>query len=162
MRHSSPLLRALTALVLVSTVASSQAAPAGQSQRLRSHDDLVRFFTEWRQFQRPKLVDGVPDYTAPAMTAQYRALTSMKRRLAAFDTTGWSVAQQVDYQVVRAEMNGLDFDHRVLKPWANNPAYYVTVFSDQSDQPAREGPFAYGSIELWLSLIHISEPTRPY
>ncbi|HPV74722.1 MAG: DUF885 family protein [Gemmatimonadetes bacterium] len=149
MRHSSPLLRALTALVLVSTVASSQAAPAGQSQRLRSHDDLVRFFTEWRQFQRPKLVDGVPDYTAPAMTAQYRALTSMKRRLAAFDTTGWSVAQQVDYQVVRAEMNGLDFDHRVLKPWANNPAYYVTVFSDQSDQPAREGPFAYGSIELW-------------
>lgn len=149
MRHSPLVLRTLAALVLVSAVASAQATPAAQPQRPRSHDDLVRFFTEWRQFQRPKLVDGVPDYTAPAMTAQYRALASMKRRLAAIDTTGWGIAQQVDYHVVRAEMNGLDFDHRVLKPWANNPAYYVTVFNDQSDQPAREGPFAYGSIELW-------------
>src|SRR5262249_22069539 len=47
------------------------------------------------------------------------------------------------------EMNGLDFDHRVLKPWANNPAFYVTVFPDRSDQPAREGPLAAGAVELW-------------
>jgi hypothetical protein len=46
-------------------------------------------------------------------------------------------------------MSGLDFDHRVLKPWANNPAFYVTVFPEESDQPAREGPFAYGAVELW-------------
>jgi hypothetical protein len=55
----------------------------------------------------------------------------------------------VDYHVVRAEMNGLDFDHRVLRPWANNPAFYVTVFTDQSDQPAREGPHSAGAVELW-------------
>jgi hypothetical protein len=46
-------------------------------------------------------------------------------------------------------MNGLDFDHRVLQPWANNPAFYVTVFTEESDQPAREGPFAWGAAELW-------------
>ena len=46
-------------------------------------------------------------------------------------------------------MNGLDFDHRVLRPWANNPAFYVTVFPQQSDQPAREGHYAYGGVELW-------------
>ncbi len=46
-------------------------------------------------------------------------------------------------------MNGLDFDHRVLKPWVNNPAFYVTVFGAESDQPAREGPFASGAVELW-------------
>ena len=57
--------------------------------------------------------------------------------------------QQVDYHVVRAEMNGLDFDHRVLRPWANNPAFYVTIFPDESDQPAREGPFAEGAVEVW-------------
>src|SRR6185503_16290808 len=45
-------------------------------------------------------------------------------------------------------MNGLDFDHRVLKPWVNNPAFYVTVFDDESDQPAREGPHAAGMVEL--------------
>ena len=48
-------------------------------------------------------------------------------RLAAIDPSGWPIPQQVDYHVVRAEMNGLDFDHRVLRPWANNPAFYVTV-----------------------------------
>jgi hypothetical protein len=46
-------------------------------------------------------------------------------------------------------MNGLDFDHRVLRPWANDPAFYVTVFTEESDQPAREGPLAYGAVELW-------------
>ena len=46
-------------------------------------------------------------------------------------------------------MHGLDFDHRVLQPWANNPAFYVTIFPSESDQPAREGPFAYGAVELW-------------
>jgi hypothetical protein len=113
------------------------------------HQDLVTYFTDWRTFQRPKLVDGVPDYGSAAMLAQQQALVEWQRRLAAFDTTGWSIPQQVDYHVVRAELNGLDFDHRVLRPWARNPGFYVTVFWDQSDQPAREGPFAYGAVELW-------------
>jgi hypothetical protein len=53
------------------------------------------------------------------------------------------------WHLVRAEMNGLDFDHRVLRPWASNPAFYVTVFPSQSDQPAREGHQAFGAVELW-------------
>src|SRR3989442_15928499 len=70
-------------------------------------------------------------------------------RLASLDPRAWPVWQQVDYQIVRAEMNGLDFDHRVLRPWERNPAFYVGVVADESDQPAREGPFAYGTVELW-------------
>ncbi len=83
------------------------------------------------------------------MSTQHHDLASYQGRLAAIDPSGWPIPQQVDYYVVRAEMNGLDFDHRVLRPWANNPAFYVTVFSSESDQPAREGPLAYGSVELW-------------
>src|SRR4030095_14251537 len=103
---------------------------------------------EWRAFQRPNLIGGVPDYSTRAMSAQHRELPAFQRRLAGIDATGWPVSQQVDWHIVRAEMNGLDFDHRVLKPWANNPAFYVTVFFDQSDQPAREGPHAYGAAEI--------------
>ena len=109
----------------------------------------MSLFAEWRAFQKPKVVDGVPDYTADAMAAQRRGLADFQRRLAAFKTEGWPVSQQVDWHIVRAEMNGLDFDHRVIRPWANNPAFYVSVFPDQSDQPAREGHFAYGGVELW-------------
>jgi hypothetical protein len=83
------------------------------------------------------------------MAAQQRELVAYQHRLAAINPSGWAVSQQVDWHIVRAEMNGLDFDHRVLRPWANDPAFYVTVFSEQSDQPAREGPHAYGSVEIW-------------
>ena len=123
-------------------------APPGPP-RSTHHDDLLSFFREWRAFQRPRLVDGVPDYTPGAMAAQQRELASWRKRLAAIDPSGWPIAQQADYHVVRAELSGLDFDHRVLKPWANNPAFYVTVFTEESDQPAREGPFALGAVELW-------------
>ncbi|MGH9201522.1 MAG: hypothetical protein ACRD2A_09820, partial [Vicinamibacterales bacterium] len=122
---------------------------AGQSTRSTGDDDLIALFSDWRSFQRPTLVNGVPDYTTATMAAQHKALASYQSRLASIDPKGWPIPQQADYHVVRAEMHGLDFDHRVLRPWANNPAFYVTIFPSESDQPAREGPFAYGAVELW-------------
>jgi hypothetical protein len=135
-------------LVVGASLVGGRTVP-NRAARSTRYEDLVSLFSEWRSFQKPKLVDGVPDYTARAMAAQHRELAAWQRRLASIDPGGWPVNQQVDYHVVRAEMNGLDFDHRVLKPWTNNPAFYVTVFSEESDQPAREGPFALGAVELW-------------
>jgi Bacterial protein of unknown function (DUF885) len=125
-------------------------------QKKSSFSDLTKLFAEWRAFQRPNLIDGVPDYSERAMSAQHRELVAFQRRLAAIDIGGWPINQQVDWYLVRAEMNGLDFDHRVLRPWANNPSFYVTVFFDQSDQPAREGPHAHGAIELWKYTFPLS------
>ena len=70
-------------------------------------------------------------------------------RLAAMDISGWSVAEQIDYHLVRAEMNGLDFDHRVLRPWARIPSFYMMIHPAQSDVPAHEGPVLYGWIDTW-------------
>lgn len=145
----------VTAAILVA--AAAVAGVPGEPARSARYDDLVAFFREWREFQKPKLVDGVPDYTATAMAAQQKELDSWRRRLGAIDPGGWPVAQQVDYHVVRAELNGLDFDHRVLKPWANNPGFYATVFTEESDQPAREGPLAIGGIDLWTYEFPLTE-----
>ncbi|HXV87215.1 MAG TPA: DUF885 family protein, partial [Gemmatimonadales bacterium] len=115
-----------------------------------AYQDLVALFRDWRAFQQPRTSpDGAPDYSTSAMEAQYRALDDYRSRLDRIDPGGWPVPQQVDYQLVLAEMNGLDFDHRVLRPWARNPAFYVQVFPSQSDVPAREGPHASAAIELW-------------
>lgn len=141
-----PLAIACTFVVSVLSVVPAAARAQSTSPPPRQ---LTTLFTEWRAFQRPTLVQGAPDYSARAMAAQAAALPAWRRRLAAIDTTGWSIAHQVDWHLVRAEMNGLDFDQRVLRPWANNPAFYVTVFASQSDQPAREGHQAFGSVELW-------------
>ena len=129
---------------------------AGAQQKKSSFADLTKLFAEWRAFQRPDLSDGVPDYTARAMSAQRRELPAFQRRLADIGASGWPIREQVDWHIVRAEMNGLDFDHRVLRPWANNPGFYVTVFFDRSDQPAREGPHAYGAVEIWRYTFPLS------
>jgi hypothetical protein len=121
------------------------------------YDDLVTLFREWRTFQPPPVVGGVPDYRTAAMSAQFKRLPAFQARLAAIDPTAWPVPQQVDWHLVRAEMAGFDFDHRVLRPWAENPAFYVTVFADRSDQPAREGPHAAGAIEIWRETFPLSD-----
>lgn len=123
-------------------------AGAAPGEKYSSYDELTTFFTKWRQFQAPKLVDGVPDYTVSAMKQQHQELQQWQKNLQAFDTTGWPVKQQVDWYLLYAEMNGMDFDHRVLRPWERDPAFYVWFFSYPSDVPAREGPHIHGSIEL--------------
>ena len=140
-----------TPIIFALALSGSCGGSGGSSAPVRStrFEDLVVLFAEWRDFQRPRLSDGVPDYTADAMARQRRELAGMRQRLATIDPASWPVPQKIDYRIIEAEMNGLDFDHRVLKPWARNPAFYVTVFPEQSDQPAREGPFAVGGIELW-------------
>ncbi len=138
--------RRTAAMVALLALAAPLGLPAGQAQ---SYDDLVALFTEWREFQRPRFEKGVPDYTPAAMKEQWEKLPEMQARLAAFDVDGWPVGQQVDYHLVRAEMNGLEFDHRVLRPWSRDPNFYATVVDSQSDTPLKEGPIMDGHIELW-------------
>lgn len=139
----SRILIGLAAVALLAAACTPAEVPS------TSYDDLVTLFEEWRAFEQPEFADGVPDYSAQAMAAQHRELAGYQRRLAAIDPTGWPVAQQVDHHLVEAEMNGLDFDHRVRRPWARNPAFYTMIFAAQSDVPAHEGPVIHGWIDLW-------------
>jgi hypothetical protein len=60
-------------------------------------------------------------------------------------------------------MNGLDFDHRVLRPWARDPAFYSVVIDSESDTPLKEGPSLSGAIELWrLTFPLPAEETAPF
>ncbi|MDX1494300.1 MAG: DUF885 family protein, partial [Longimicrobiales bacterium] len=124
----------------------------------QSWDDLVEFFGDWRDFERPTFVDGVPDYSAAAMARQQSALRSWKERLWAFDIDDWPVEQQIDWHLVRAEMNGLDFDHKIRRPWARDPAFYVMMYPSESDVPAHEGPVIHGWIDTWTYDHPLSAP----
>ena len=125
-------------------------ADATQSSSARgSYEDLVALFADWRGFERPPMRDGAPDYTAMTFARRHQELKKYQARLAAIDPSAWPVEQRVDYELVRAEMNGLDFDIRVLKPWERDPAFYASVFTAQSDTPAHEGPTHHALVELW-------------
>ncbi len=69
--------------------------------------DLLSLFNEFREFDKPEVTNGVPDYTAAAMEKKYSELKTFQTRLASIDPSNWSVSEQIDYHLVRAEMNGL-------------------------------------------------------
>jgi hypothetical protein len=76
-------------------------------------------------------------------------LAQYRKRLNDMDISGWTVEQQVDWHLVRAEMNGFDFNYRVLRPWVRDPAFYTSVWTSQSDTPNHEGPSHHAILELW-------------
>jgi hypothetical protein len=111
--------------------------------------DLHALFADWRRWHDARPASGVPDYTPAALAARALGLQQYQARLAAIDTNGWPAADQVDWQLVAAEMNGLKFDLEVARPWARDPAWYVSVWTAQSDTPAHEGPVHMAPIDLW-------------
>jgi hypothetical protein len=125
------------------------AALVGYAQA-NTYEHLLALFKEWRTFEEPpRLAGGVPDYTPATNARRLEELRALQSRLAAIDRSGWTVPQQVDYHVVRAEMNGMDYHLRVLQPFARDPAYYAYVITDESDTPAKEGPVIHGAIRLY-------------
>jgi hypothetical protein len=92
-----------------------------------THADLVGLFKEFRALIPPPVVKGVPDYSPAAMQEQHRKLQTLRGRLDAMDDSSWPIGERVDYMIVLAEMRGMDFNHRVLKPWERDPAFYSTT-----------------------------------
>jgi hypothetical protein len=145
----------LAAIALASMPAPSAVLAAGAqaanatAAMPANYAALATLFADWRRMLLPALADGRPDYSPAAMQDRAEALKGFRSRLAAIDRTGWPLGANTDYQLVEAEMNGLDFDLRVLTPWARDPTFYATVFADWSDVPAHEGPSAHPNINLY-------------
>ena len=133
---------AVVILIAPSTSAAAAAVTPG-------YEDLLALFAEWREFESPPVTGGAPDYTADRFVARRDEFEALRTRLQAFRVDSWPVTQQVDWHIVRAEMNGYDFNERVLRPWARDPAFYNTVWTYRSDVPGHEGPTHHALVELW-------------
>jgi hypothetical protein len=144
------------ALALVALGAFALPAHAGDAAVTTSYDGLLKLFQDWRAFERPPFVAGAPDYTAGTFARRHQELAAYRERLAAINSAGWSVDQKVDHALVRAEMNGFDFYVRVLQPWVRDPAFYQSIWNEQSDTPAHEGSEHHGIVELWTYAYPLS------
>jgi hypothetical protein len=141
------------ACVAAGIVALAITLDGGQAPAYR---DLVKLFTDFVVFERPASKNGAPNYTAAAIAARRVTLKTFQSRLAAIDPAGWPIEQQVDHALAGALMAGLDFDLRVLRPWARDPAFYKSIWTEQSDTPAHEGPVHHAVVELWTYAFPLS------
>ena len=115
----------------------------------KDYSSLVDLFYEWREFENPPLLNGAPNYTKNSFNKRHAEFKKLRARLKKIDVSGWEKAQKIDFEVVLAEMNGYDFNYRVLRPWQRDPAFYQTIWTYQSDVPAHEGPTNHAVLELW-------------
>lgn len=122
----------------------------------RQYNALVDLFKDWREFEEPPRLNGAPDYTANRFDRDQKSFKELEERLNRIKIDDWPVPYQVDWHIVRAEMNGYDFNYRILQPWVRDPAYYQTIWDYQSDVPAHEGPTNHATLELWTYQFPLS------
>ena len=115
----------------------------------KDYQKLVELFSDWREFESPPLLNGAPNYTTDRFKEDRKAFRVLQKRLNKINIDRWPVPQQTDWHIVQAEMNGYDFNSRVLKPWERDPAFYQTIWTYKSDVPAHEGPTNHAVLELW-------------
>ena len=111
-------LRHITSAATIATMIAAQANAAPEAAGSGSYQDLVALFAQWRAFEQPPDREGAPDYTAATFAKRHEELKDYQQRLAAINPGSWPVEQRIDHQLLRAELNGMDFYIRVLQPWA--------------------------------------------
>jgi len=124
------------------------------------YDELLQLFQDWRAFESPPLRSGAPDYTEKGFASRHADYQALRQRLDAIEVDAWPVPEQVDWHLIRAEMNGYDFNRRVLMPWARDPAFYDSIWMSRSDVPAHEGPTHHAVIEVWTYEFPLSPDER--
>jgi hypothetical protein len=152
--------RLLSILTCIAFLLSSLQFKAQAQEGSNNYAALVDLFKEWRTFENPPLLNGAPDYTAETFAARRPAFEELRTKLTMIDTSGWPVDQRVDWTLVWAEMNGYDFNQRVLRPWARDPAYYKSLWTYRSDVPAHEGPTHHATTEIWAYEFPLSPSER--
>ena len=156
------ILFAITLLFISCQNEKKEGPETKQIQTFTSTDyaDLETLFKTWREFEKPPLFEGAPDYRVETFAKRQPEFKELQSALNAIDTTNWPIEKQVDWMIVWAEMNGYDFNQRVLQPWKRDPAYYKSVWSYKSDVPAHEGPTHHGTTELWTYELPLSTEER--
>ncbi len=143
-------------LMMVALALSFETGAEPPSAAAGGKSPIEALFADWRAFEMPPSHQGAPDYRASTFERRRAELARFRDRLAALETSTVADDARIDLELLRAEMNGFDFNLRVLQPWTRDPAFYATVRTEQSDTPAHEGPNAHGLVELWTYSFPLS------
>ena len=119
-------------------------------EKFSKYEELVNLFYDWREFEKPPLLNGAPNYTKKRFKEDQDNFLNLKNKLYNFDISNWSISDQIDWYIIKAEMSGYEFNYSILKPWERDPAFYQTIWMNQSDVPAHEGPTNHGVLEFWM------------
>ena len=122
-----------------------------------NRDNLETLFNDWREFEKPPLNNGAPDYSSESFKNRMPEFRKLRERLNEIDKSKLETKSKVDWTLIWAEMNGFEFNLRILKPWERDPAFYKSIWMNRSDVPAHEGPTHHMVTELWQFSFPLTE-----
>ena len=91
--------------------------------------DLVEIFEQARALTEPPRVDGIPDYSGDVIERQREHLQSLRSQFDALQPEDWPARDQVDYLLVRAELDMLDYGLHVYRASSRSPNFYLSSIS---------------------------------
>jgi len=113
----------LAACLLVACSATAIAdAPAARQE-------LATLFEAAREIARPAVVDGIPDYSAGAIAGRRAELAVLRERFEELDPSAWTPRDRVDYLLVRAELDKLEYGFDVYRAPSRSPNFYLSSIS---------------------------------
>ena len=115
----------VTALLLAAACTEFALSQTAQASR----EDLTRMFLAARQLRQPIFDDGIPDFSPAAIAGQKAELLNLRARFDGLEPGDWLRADQVDYLMVRSELDMLDYGLHVYRATSRNPAFYLSSIS---------------------------------
>ena len=122
-----PIFVAMLTLVLL---AAAFGARAGIPDGDGTHEQLVGLFQESQTWENAQTIDAMPDCSPSAIERRRGELRGMQARMREMGVRRWSVAEQVDYLTVRAELDQQEFILEMTRPCSRDPVYYIGPLLD--------------------------------
>ena len=120
---------AIFARLLVPVLALAIAGPATAQTAEATRNELMQVFDAVQALRQPEIVRGIPDFSSEAVERQKAELAALRIRFDAMDPTGWPVPEQVDYLIVRSELDMLEYGLHVYRATSRSPAFYLSSIS---------------------------------
>ena len=94
-----------------------------------SRAELTEIFFAVGDLRQPRLIDGIPDYSTAAVDVQKAGLAKLRTQFDRIDPSAWPVRDQVDYLIVRSELDMLDYGLHVYRATSRSPNFYLSSIS---------------------------------
>jgi len=116
------------------SLSSAAAQTNSQASAPESLDKLADEFWSWRATYAPFTGDdvnrierpgGMRDWSASAVAKRHADLEQFEARWKKLDTTGWPVAQQVDYRLIGSALSRVRWELDINPRWKRDPTFYI-------------------------------------